>query len=320
MGAAILTSMLAAFQAILSLGMHNAGPATLSLYKVLATIEIAGLGIWWLYSHDNTMGVLISRVLTLAVFLWIMQDWQNIVGTIQASFMKLGILLGGNQLDMPSVHGAGMALIDKGYEFAMAIQGQPSLWTTVEKAMSTTLTPFAPFQSLTIPNLEKLIMGWMVWGIFAMAGIHVFVTQLEFAFYSAVAFVTVPFATWNRTAWISERTFGAVLSVGLKLTFLYALTSASLPILKQATLPATVTQQDSIFMLCTGFLLLCLQMAAGRLASGLLHGMPSLTHSDVLPRLGTSVGLVTGGITMATRAMTNAANQIARGTQRRRTS
>ena len=36
--------------------MHNAGPATFSLYKVLATIEIAGLGLWWLYSRDNKIG------------------------------------------------------------------------------------------------------------------------------------------------------------------------------------------------------------------------------------------------------------------------
>ena len=131
MGASII-SMLAAFQAVLSLGMHNAGPATFSLYKILATIEIAGLGLWWLYSRDNNIGVLIFRVLTLAVFLWIMQDWQILVGTIQAGFMKLGIILGGNTLDLPSVHGAGMALIDKGYAWSVAIQGTGSTGTLTD--------------------------------------------------------------------------------------------------------------------------------------------------------------------------------------------
>ena len=109
--------------------------------------------------------------------------------------------------------------------------------------------PLGPLQAIQAPRMDKWFMGWLVWLLFAMAGIHVFVTQLEFVFYSAAAFVTVPFATWNRTAWISERTFGAVLSVGVKLMVLYTLTSASIPVLKHAVLPAALTQQDSVFMI-----------------------------------------------------------------------
>ena len=60
-----------------------------------------------------------------------LQDWQILVGAMQASFMKLGIILGGSHLDLPTVHGAGMALIDKGYAWSLAIQGspqRPSAW------------------------------------------------------------------------------------------------------------------------------------------------------------------------------------------------
>ena len=118
-------------------------------------------------------------------------------------------------------------------------------------------------------------MGWLVWLLFAIAGIHVFVTQLEFVFYSAAAFVTVPFATWNRTAWISEwnfwrgpqcrrRTDGA----------LYPHECQYPGAQTRLCLPAALTQQDSVFMIATGLLLCFLQLAAHRLASGLLHGMP----------------------------------------------
>ena len=48
MGADLLTSLLTAFQAVIGLGMHQAGGATANLYRYLATIEIAGLGLWWL--------------------------------------------------------------------------------------------------------------------------------------------------------------------------------------------------------------------------------------------------------------------------------
>ena len=170
--------------------------------------------------------------------------------------------------------------------------------------------PLGPLQAIQATADDKWVMGWLVWLLFAIAGIHVFVTQLEFVFYSAAAFVTVPFATWNRTAWISERTFGAVLSVGVKLMVLYTITSASIPVLKQAVLPITLTQQDSVFMMATGLLLCLLQLAAHRLASGLLHGMPSLTHSDVLPSGRASVALAVGGITMATQALSRAVQRM----------
>lgn len=98
MGADLLTGVLAAFVAVLSLGMHNAAPATAFLFRIFATLEIAALGLWWLYSRDNTMGTVIFRLLTLAAFLWLMDNWQVLAGTVQASFMKLGLTLGGIRL------------------------------------------------------------------------------------------------------------------------------------------------------------------------------------------------------------------------------
>ena len=100
--------------------------------------------------------------------------------------------------------------------------------------------------------------------------------------------------------------------------FLYTLTSASVPVLNQAVLPITLTQQDSVFMIATGMLLCFLQLAAHRLASGLLHGMPSLSQSDVLPSGRTSVVLALGGITMATHAMIRAVQRMTQVVQRGR--
>ena len=114
MGADLLTSLLTAFQAVLSLGMHQAGPVTARLFMHLATIEIAALGLWWLYSHDNNIGLVIFRVLTIAVFLWLMQDWQVITGAVQESFMRLGIIVGGNQLGLGLGCRTSLSCISKG--------------------------------------------------------------------------------------------------------------------------------------------------------------------------------------------------------------
>jgi type IV secretion system protein TrbL len=125
-----------------------------------------------------------------------------------------------------------------------------------------------------------------------------------------VAFITIPFAVWGRTAWISERTFGAVIASGLKLTFLYTLASASIPVLSQYVAPLHPTQQDCLFMLATGVLLLFLQVGAHKLAGGLMHGMPSFTHTDVVPRLAPVVSIASAGITLGATGLAAAGGMI----------
>jgi len=268
---------------------------------LLATLEIAGLGLWWLYSHDNAMGVVMFRVLTLSVFLWLMQDWQTITGAVQESFMRLGLMVGGNQLGTGPMHRAGLTFIEKGQELHLAIQGKTLDPTWLQHVGNTV-------SDLTMgpAGWSRLIVAWMVLLAFGMAGVHVFAVQLEFVFCSAMAFITIPFAVWHRTAWISERTFGAVVGSGLKLAFLYMLASASIPVLKQYVAPVVPTQQDSLSMLGAGGLILFLQWGAHKLASGILHGMPSFTHTDVLPPLRAVVSLGTLGVAAGARGMTSA--------------
>ena len=133
----------------------------------------------------------------------------------------------------------------------------------------------------------------------------------------------IPFATWNRTAWIAERTFGAVLGVAASnLAFLYALSPVrAFPVLQSG---GTAARPDApgygIYVVCRGLACWCsLQVAAHRLASGLMHGMPSLSHTDVLPRASTALSVTAGAVTMAARSMsTRSDEQLTRLIQRMR--
>lgn len=309
----LLSSLLSAFQAVLALGMHSATGATVSLFRILATIEIAALGIWWWWSGNNAMGYLVARVFMIGVLLWMMQDWQWIVGSLQAGFMKLGIVLGGSHLTLGPTHSAGMALIDKGTELALAIQGYTSTTSRLEKVVDIILMPHPILNPVP---MSKLVTAWAVALAFLVAGIHVFAVQLGFVFYSAIAFITTPFAVWHRSAWISEKTFGGVISMAVKLAFLYALASASIPVLKQYVAPKNPSMQECLYMLGAGLLILFLQWAAHSLANGILSGMPSLTHNDVTPRPGAVISLSTTTISMLAHTMSSAARHDAQnGTQ-----
>ena len=89
------------------------------------------------------------------VLAWMMQHWQLIAGSLQEMFMRLGLGLGSNKLALPTVHGAGMALINKGYELFMAIQGR-SLNPTFAQRLGETVDALAPTEA----TMEKLILGW----------------------------------------------------------------------------------------------------------------------------------------------------------------
>ena len=141
--------MLAAFQAVLKSGDAQCRPGDVqSLYKILATIEIAGLGLWWLYSRDNNIGVLIfgghdaGRLSLDHAGLA-----ESLMEPCRRSFMQTGhYILGGNNLDLPSVHGAGMALIDKGYAWSVAIQGTGS--THDDNRQCRAHLPLGPLQAI----------------------------------------------------------------------------------------------------------------------------------------------------------------------------
>ncbi|HEY5864780.1 MAG TPA: type IV secretion system protein [Candidatus Tectomicrobia bacterium] len=293
-----LTTMLSTFQGVLSLGMYRTGSVMAGIFWVLTVIELVSFGGWWLYSHDTNAGAVVLRLVALMVFAWMIQHWQTIAGSMQDMFVQLGISLGGSKLTLPTVHGAGMAIIDKGYELSLAIQGRTVNPSFLDR-LGETVDALAPTQAA----MEKWILSWFAWAAFIVAGIGMFLVQLQFVLFSAIAFVTIPFAAWGRTAWITEKTFGSVMACGVEITFLYALAGMQLIVFEHWTTPPVITQRGSVSIIAGGWFLVALMLAAHKLAGGILHGVPSLTQSDVLPRLSTAVALSSKSMRAAATAM-----------------
>ena len=290
--------MLSTFQAVLSLGMYRTGSVMAGLFWSLTLVELTCFGGWWLYSHDQSAGAVVMRLMALMVFAWMMQHWQLIAGSLQELFMRLGLGLGSNKLSLPTVHGAGMSLITKGYELCMAIQGR-SLNPTFVQRIGETVDALAPTQA----SMEKWILGWSAYAAFIVAGIGMFLVQLQFVLFSAIAFVTIPFAAWGRTAWITEKTFGSVMACGVELTFLYALAGVQLTVFEYFAVPPVMTQEGTVSIIAGGWFLVALMLAAHKLAAGILHGVPSLTQSDVLPRLSTTLAMSARSLRLAALAL-----------------
>ena len=298
MGVDFLTTMLSTFQAVLSLGMYRTGSVMAGLFWSLTLVELTCFGGWWLYSHDQGAGAVVMRLMALMVFAWMMQHWQLIAGSLQELFMRLGLGLGSNSCRCPPSMGPGWRSSPRAMSCAWRFKGAPSIPPSCN-ASERPVDALAPTQA----SMEKWILGWSAYAAFIVAGIGMFLVQLQFVLFSAIAFVTIPFAAWGRTAWITEKTFGSVMACGVELTFLYALAGVQLTVFEYFAVPPVLTQQGTVSIIAGGWFLVALMLAAHKLAAGILHGVPSLTQSDVLPRLSTTLAMSARSLRLAALAL-----------------
>ena len=73
-------------------------------------------------------------------------------------------------------------------------------------------------------NLDSIVVLFLAWIIvivsFFILAVQLFVTLIEFKLTTLAGFVLVPFALWNKTAFLAERVLGNVVSSGIKVLVL----------------------------------------------------------------------------------------------------
>src|SRR3546814_4050424 len=71
--------------------------------------------------------------------------------------------------------------------------------------------PIAFFENVV--QIAVLVIAWIiVIAAFFILSVQLFVTILEFKLTSLAGFILVPFALWNRTAFLAERVLGSVIT------------------------------------------------------------------------------------------------------------
>ena len=70
-----------------------------------------------------------------------------------------------------------------------------------------------------IANLDVITVLFLAWLVlivsFFVLAVQLFVTLIEFKLTTLAGFVLVPFALWNKTAFLAERVLGNVVSSGI---------------------------------------------------------------------------------------------------------
>ncbi|MBI1285915.1 MAG: P-type conjugative transfer protein TrbL [Thiobacillus sp.] len=188
-------------------GLLNGDVAYLTTVLIGIDITLAGL-FWSLDTNGLVIGRLIKKVLYIGAFAFIIDNFSILADIIFRSFASLGLDVTNNGLTAADLLRPGR-LASVGYEAA---------WPLLEQAR--TMLRFTTFFDNLIPALV-LFFAWLIVILaFFILAMQLFITVLEFKLTTLAGFVLVPFALWNKSAFLAERVLGNVVSSGVKVMVL----------------------------------------------------------------------------------------------------
>ncbi|BCF95022.1 hypothetical protein PPGU16_80890 (plasmid) [Paraburkholderia largidicola] len=223
------------------------------------------------------------------------------------SFVGLGLLATGSSISVGN-------FLQPGRLAAIGVQaGQPILLQV--GTMSNGIT--AVFSNIDM--IVVLLLAWIVVVIsFFILAVQLFVTLIEFKLTTLAGFVLVPFALWNRTAFLAEKVLGNVVSSGIKVLVLAVIVGIGSTIFGQFQMPAGTdpSLNHALAIMLASLTMLGLGIFGPGIATGLVSGAPQLGAGAAA---GTALGVaglaVAGGAAVATggAAVAAGARLVARG-------
>ncbi len=254
------------------------------LTTALIGIDITLAGLAWALSEDRSIvPALIRKVLYVGAFAFILNNFSTLANVIFDSFAGLGLRASGSAISAADLMRPGFVAAT-GYDAA-----KPLL-----EEVSNLIGPIAFFENFV--TIAVLMFAWVVVLLaFFILAIQLFITILEFKLTTLAGFVLVPFAVWNKTAFLAERVLGNVVAAGIKMMVLAVIVgigstlfgsfassfSAGDITLEQAA--STVLGALSIFML---------GIFGPGIAAGLVSGAPQLGAGAAVA---STAGLALGG-------------------------
>ncbi|MDO7843542.1 P-type conjugative transfer protein TrbL [Sphingomonas immobilis] len=205
----VIDRFMAAFIAYIDSGFGLLGGDVHFLTVTLIGIDITLAGLFWaLGGEQDVLGRLIKKVLYVGAFAFILNSFSTLAGIIFKSFAMAGLTAGGGTMSADDLLKPG----------TLASTGFSAAWPLLQQISQ--LTTFATFFDNFL-TIAVLLFAWiLVILAFFILAIQLFVTIIEFKLTTLAGFVLVPFAFWNRSAFLAERVLGGVVSAGIKVMVL----------------------------------------------------------------------------------------------------
>jgi type IV secretion system protein TrbL len=246
-------------------GLLNGDVAGLASILIALDVTLAAL-FWLLDGEMNVFAALIKKILYVGAFAFIINNFQSLSTIVYNSFSQLGLQASANGLSAQDLMRPGK----------LAGTGFQAAWPLLQEAGK--LMGFTSFFSHVVTILVLVGAWFIVVLAFFVLAIQLFITILEFKLTTLAGFVLVPFALWNKTAFLAERVLGNVVSSGIKVMVLAVIIGIGSSFFGQFTsaLQGDPTLTSAMTLVLAALSLFGLGIFGPGIASGLVSGAPQL--------------------------------------------
>lgn len=229
----VIDNFLSVFSTYIDSGFGLLGGEVGFLSSTLIVIDVTIAALFWAWGTDeDVLQRLVKKTLYIGVFAFIIGNFQALSVILLESFAGLGLKASGGGLAIGDFMRPGM-IAATGLDAA-----EPLLDATADLVGPVGL--FTNFVQILI-----LLIAWVIVVLaFFILAVQVFVTILEFKLVTLAGFVLLPFAFFNRTAFMAERVLGHVISSGIKLLVLAMITGIGVTLFERFMQGGLGTEPD----------------------------------------------------------------------------
>ena len=289
-----LTELLKFFELHSITGFLALQPYAWQLVSVLAVIDICTT--WTLYSAELRMSAVISRVMKVGFFLFLILQWDKINSAILVSFQYAGLTAAGVA---PS--GDWMApskVLEQGFEVVGGL-----------------LKAFNETSIMSNGGLGKCFMYLLstviTLGAFFFIALQILLTKIEFNVFASIGVILLPFGAIRYTSFLFQRVVSTVFSFGIKLMVMYFLLGLFNSLAGDVkAIPATESFATMLRMSLSYAAMAFLTWQLPNLAASMMNGQPSMDAGAAIAgarSVGTTViAGASGGVAKAASTYGNA--------------
>lgn len=240
------------------------------LTATLVAIDMTLAGLYWALGHatgqgEDVMAKLIRKVLYVGAFAYIIGNFNMLAGIVFRSFAGLGLTATGSAVSMETFLQPGH-LAKTGIDAAAPILDQ--------------ISEMAGFPEVFI-NITPIVVMFLAWFTvivcFFVLAVQLFITLIEFKLTTIAGFVLVPFALWNKTAFLAEKVLGNVVSSGIKVLVLAVIVGIGTGLFAEFQVtPDEPSIDHALVVMLASLAMLALGIFGPGIATGLISGGPQL--------------------------------------------
>jgi type IV secretion system protein TrbL len=282
-------------------GLLNGDVVYLSSALIALDITLAGL-FWALTAEENVVARLVKKTLYVGFFAFLIGNFNNLARIVFESFAGLGLKAGGSTMSQAQ-------LLQPGRLAQVGIDAGKPILTAVGQLMGY-VSFFENFVQIFV-----LLLAWLVVIVaFFILAVQLFVTLIEFKLTTLAGFVLVPFGLFNKTAFLAEKTLGAIVTSGVKVLVLAVVVGIGSTLFSQFTQNGgnPPTLDDALALILASLALLGLSIFGPGIAAGLASGAPQLGAGAAVGTALAAGGLGVAGA-LGARAGVGAIAGVARG-------